>query len=61
MVLTSKEDDPMSDSEEKNEALLRRFVDGIGRCASGYVSAGTAECWSLGIQPHTTSNDPIDA
>jgi len=34
--LPSKEDDPMSDSEEKNEALLRRFVDGIGCRASGY-------------------------
>jgi len=51
----------VSDSEEKNEARLHRFVDRVRRRERGYASAGSAEHRSLGVHLHATSNGTIDA
>jgi hypothetical protein len=51
----------VSDSQEKNEARVDHFVDRVRPRESGYASVGSAEHWSLGVHPHTTSNGPIDA
>jgi hypothetical protein len=49
----------VSDAEGKNKALVRRFVNQVGRRGRGCASAGTAELWALGVHQHTTSNEPI--
>jgi hypothetical protein len=50
----------MSDPEE-NEALVRCLVDQVGRRESELASAGTVEHLSLGVHPHTSLNEQINA